>query len=175
MNKSILEAYLYMILISKKEKTFYNQLLDCRILEMVKKMSDISTEYLEKCLKTLEKSYAMIKSTAKDTIDYEIYRNSLVKSFEMTLEQSGKLLKKKLLPFFATKREVDHLSFKDIFRYASKHALIDENAVERWFTYRDNRNNIAHDYGQSFAEETLKLIEQFIKDTKELKRIIDCD
>ena len=57
-------------------------------------MSEINTEYLQRCLDTLKKSYEMIKTVQEDTIEYEMYRNSLVKGFEMTLEQSGKLLKK---------------------------------------------------------------------------------
>lgn len=138
-------------------------------------MSEISTEYLSRCLETLKKSYEMIKSVPENSIEYEMYRNSLLKGFEMTLEQSGKLLKKKLVPYFATKKSVDTLSFKDIFRNAHKHLLLDENAVNRWFKYRDNRNNTAHDYGKAFAEQTLSLIEDFIKDTEELKKVIDND
>ncbi len=136
-------------------------------------MSNINTEYLQKCLETLEKSYLMIKMSDEGSIDYEMYRNSLVKGFEMTLEQSGKLLRKKLSPYFASKKASDKLSFKDLFRYALKHSLLDEKAVERWFKYRDNRNNTAHDYGRSFAEETLLLIDDFILDVKELKKVID--
>ena len=71
----------------------------------------------------------------------------------MTLEQSGKLLKKKLIPYCASKKKsVDTLTFKDIFRHAAKHSLIMEEEAERWFKYRDNRNNTAHDYGRAFAE-----------------------
>ena len=79
-------------------------------------MSEISTEYLQKCIATLEKSYEMLSQTQEGTIDYELYRNSLVKGFEMTLEQSGKLLKKKIAPYFATKKALDALTFKEIFR-----------------------------------------------------------
>ena len=85
-------------------------------------MSEINTEYLNRCLETLKKSYEMIKSVPENSIEYEMYRNSLVKGFEMTLEQSGKLLKKKLVPYFATKKSVDTLSFKDIFRNANKYS-----------------------------------------------------
>lgn len=56
-------------------------------------MADINTEYLEKNITVLEKSYEMLQQATEGTIDYELYRNSLVKGFEMTLEQSGKLLK----------------------------------------------------------------------------------
>ncbi len=138
-------------------------------------MGEINTEYLQRCIDTLKKSYVMINSSKEGTIDYEMYRNSLVKSFEMTLEQSGKLLKKKLIPYFATKKAVDVLSFKDIFRHAHKHSLLDEQAVERWFKYRDNRNNTAHDYGVAFAQKTLSLIETFLSDVEKLKSMIEND
>lgn len=135
-------------------------------------MSQINTEYLQKCIATLEKSYEMLQKTQEDTIDYELYRNSLVKGFELSLEQCGKLLKKVLNGYFASKKAVDMLTFKDIFREAHKHSLITEEA-QRWFKYRDNRNNTAHDYGQAFAEETLALVKDFLSDIKQLKKVID--
>lgn len=136
-------------------------------------MSEINTEYLARCIATLEKSYEMLQQAPKDSIDYELYRNSLVKGFEMTLEQSGKLLKKVLNPYFASKKTVDTLTFKDIFRQAHKHSLITEEETKRWMQYRDNRNSTAHDYGQAFAEETLSLVKKFLEDVKNLKKVID--
>lgn len=133
----------------------------------------ISTEHLQKCMETLEKSYDLIKKSEEGSVDYEMYRNSLVKSFEMTLEQAGKLLKKRITPYFATNKEADKLNFKDIFRNAEKFSLISESEVERWFKYRDNRNNTAHDYGEAFAQETLSLIDDFINDVKNLKKVIE--
>ena len=136
-------------------------------------MSDINTEYLQKCIATLEKSYEMLLQTQDGTIDYELYRNSLVKGFEMTLEQSGKLLKKLLNPYFASKRAVDMLSFKDLFRQAHKHSLLTEEETKRWMKYRDNRNSTAHDYGQAFAEETLTLVKDFLIDVENLRKVIE--
>lgn len=135
-------------------------------------METISTEYLEKCINTLEQSYVLLMKAEEDSIEYEIYRNSLIKGFEMTLEQSGKLLRKKLEPYFSSKRELDKVNFKDLFRHAARHSLLNSNEVERWFKYRDNRNNTAHDYGQQFAEETLSLINSFMDDAKNLKKMI---
>lgn len=132
----------------------------------------INTEVLEKCILTLEKSYESIKNSQEGSIEYEMYRNSLVKSFEITLEQAGKLLKKRITPYFATNKAVDNLNFKDIFRSALKHSLISKEETERWLLYRDNRNNTAHDYGKAFAEETLMLIESFLTDVKNLKKVI---
>ena len=138
-------------------------------------MSEINTEYLQKCIDTTSKSYNYLKNMQEGTIDYEVYRNSLVKGFEMTLEQCGKLLKKKITPFLSSKKAADMLSFKDIFRHAHKYSLITIEETERWMKYRDNRNNTAHDYGQKFAEETLSIIEDFLNDAENLKKVIDND
>ena len=136
-------------------------------------MSEISTELLQRYILTLEKSYSMLQQVQEGTIDYELYRNSLVKGFEMTLEQSGKLLKKVLNPYFASKKMVDMLSFKDVFRQAHKHSLITEEETARWMKYRDNRNSTAHDYGQAFAEETLTLVKDFLIDVENLRKVIE--
>ena len=112
----------------------------------------INTETLDRYIETLQKSYDSIKTSEEGSIDYEMYRNSLVKSFELTLEQAGKLLKKKITPFFATNKAVDSLYFKDIFRNALKYSILNKEEVERWFKYRDNRNNTAHDYGKKFKK-----------------------
>ncbi|MGD9637744.1 MAG: nucleotidyltransferase substrate binding protein [Alphaproteobacteria bacterium] len=138
-------------------------------------MSSISTEFLNRCIETLEKSYSLLLNAPKDSIDYEMYRNSLVKGFEMTLEQGGKLLRKKLKPYFASSKEVDKLAYKELFRHALKHGLLEEALVERWFKYRDNRNSTTHDYGEKFASETISLIEDFIKDAKKLEGVIAND
>lgn len=116
-----------------------------------------------------------MKKSEEDSIEYEVFRNSLVKGFEMTLEQSGKLLKKKILPFLASKKAADMLTFKEIFRQANKCSILSNEETERWMAYRDNRNSTAHDYGVSFAEETLKLIPDFLTDAQNLKKIIDHD
>ncbi len=136
-------------------------------------MEKINTDYLNRCIKALEQSYKLLKTVSEDSIEYEMYRNSLVKGFEMTIEQSGKLLKKKLFPYFPSKRELDKVTYKDLYRHALKHSLLEQGEVERWFKYRDNRDSTAHDYGEEFAKETLSLIDSFIADALRLKDVID--
>ncbi len=136
-------------------------------------MAEIRTEYLQKCIDTLERSYQMLGQAEEGSIDYELYRNSLVKGFELTIEQSGKMLRKVIEPYCASKRAADALTFKDLFRHAHMHGLITAEESERWMVYRDNCNATAHDYGEAFADETLALTESFIKDAKRLKEVID--
>jgi nucleotidyltransferase substrate binding protein (TIGR01987 family) len=133
----------------------------------------IDTTFLKKCITTLENAYLALEDQTEKEGLYDIYRAACVKEFELILEQSGKLLKKRLHAYFANNREADKLTFKDIFRYATKHTLMDTATCERWFVYRDNRNTTAHDYGENFAETTLKLIPEFIADARDLSRIIE--
>ncbi|TAL44391.1 MAG: hypothetical protein EPN89_14075 [Methylovulum sp.] len=74
--------------------------------------------------------------------------------------------------YFATPKQADKLVFKDIFRYAAKYDLITLAEAERWLQYRDNRNDTAHDYGVGFADETLILLPQFIKDAYKIHAVI---
>jgi nucleotidyltransferase substrate binding protein (TIGR01987 family) len=130
---------------------------------------NLRTEHLARCLQTLEKSLEQLKRVPEDSIDYEIYRNAVVKGFELTLETAGKMLRKGVKTYTGNPRTVDELNFKEVFRHAAKHGLLDSAAVERWMAYRDNRNNTAHDYGKGFAEETLALMPNFLKDARRLE------
>lgn len=129
----------------------------------------LNTDHLARCILTLENSLARLNQAKADSIDYEVFRNAVIKSFELTLETSGKLLRKTLKRYLASAREVDALTYKSVFRHALKHGLVDDKAVERWFAYRDNRNDTAHDYGVEFTKTTLKLLPLFLKDAKKLQ------
>lgn len=132
----------------------------------------IDTEYYERCIKTLQNAYTLLNKENPDTIDYDIYRSACIKEFEIILEQSGKLLRKVLNPYFHSSKEVDRLYFKDLFRHAVLRSLITGESCQRWLEYRDNRNNIAHDYGVNFAEDTLALLPAFIADALEFAEMI---
>ena len=54
---------------------------------------EINTTFLEKCILALETVLQLLQKTKKDSLEYEIYRASTIKEFEIILEQSGKLLK----------------------------------------------------------------------------------
>jgi len=134
---------------------------------------NIDTTYISRCNLALAKAYEQLQNYTIDDIEYDIYRSAIIKEFEIILEQSGKLLKKRLKPYLHTNKAVDRLVFKDIFRQAGLHGLLDINEVERWLEYRDNRNNTSHDYGAELANEILVIIEQFIIDSKVLIEVIN--
>ena len=124
----------------------------------------IDTTFLGRCLDALDG----LRRHGSDDVLHEVFRAASVKEFELALEQSGKLLKKHLRPWFASHRQ----AFKDVFRHAAKHGLIDADACERWLRYRDNRNDTAHDDGVGFAEATLKLLPDFLADARALADVI---
>jgi hypothetical protein len=128
----------------------------------------INTEHLKRSIQTLEHSLGALIKSEPGSIEYEVFRNATVRGFELTLETSGKLLKKALKPFFASPRFVDQLNFKDLLRYGAKHGIIHIDELQRWFQYRDNRNDTAHDYGEAFAEKTLSLLPDFVADAGRL-------
>ena len=133
---------------------------------------EINTTFLEKCILALETVLQLLQKTKKDSLEYEIYRASTIKEFEIILEQSGKLLKKCLKPYFHSSKEVDNLAFKAIFKQAGNHGLLKIEEVKRWLEYRDNRNTTSHDYGVALAEKTLPLLPQFILDARTLSQVI---
>ena len=62
----------------------------------------IDTTFLRRCIDTLERAMdeIVIHGTTEDFL-YDIYCAACVKEFELVLEQSGKLLRKRLANFFA--------------------------------------------------------------------------
>ena len=134
----------------------------------------IDTTFLRRCIASLERAVEGIERLDDSgDVMYDIFRAACVKEFELVLEQSGKLLRKRLAAYFASNRQADRLNFKNLFRHAARHDLITTDAVERWLGYRDHRNDTAHDYVEDFAEATLPLLPEFIEDAKSLADMIE--
>ena len=132
----------------------------------------INTVFLNRCIDTLDAAFNQLQSHKPTHAFYDIFHAASVKEFELVLELSGSLPKKRLRPYLASNRQADRLTFKNAFRYAAKHGLISVEACERWLSYRDNRNSTAHDYCEAFAETTLKLLPDFIVDARELAKVV---
>lgn len=129
----------------------------------------LNVDHLRRTADTLEQAILrLVETPAQDEVLYDLYRNAAIKSFELSLETSGKLLRKALKLFGGSPREVDRLVFNDVLRHAGKHDLLDVAGVERWLAYRANRNTTAHDYGAGFANDTLKILPAYLDDVRQL-------
>lgn len=132
----------------------------------------LDTEFLERCIVILEAALDRIRSAAAGDVAYDIFRAACVKEFEIIQEQCGRLLKKRLRPYFASNQQADGLAFKPIFRHAAQNGLITVEECERWLEYRDHRNQTAHLYGEVFAKATLELLPRFVADARHLAATI---
>jgi nucleotidyltransferase substrate binding protein (TIGR01987 family) len=129
----------------------------------------LNTDHLKRCIGTLETSFAFYQKAEPDSIDQEVFRNAIVKGYELTQETAFKLIKRALKDYGHGGKKLDATPIKDLLRLAATHGLMSVDEVERWFAYRDNRNSTAHDYGEGFAKETLSLLPGFIADAKTLE------
>ena len=138
----------------------------------------LNVDHLLRTAATLEQAVLAVQRTPpSDEVFYDLYRNAAIKSFELSLETAGKLMRKALKLFGANPREVDRLVFNEVLRHCGKHGVLDVSAVERWLQYRANRNSTAHDYGVGFANQTLGLLPDFLVDVRalaaQLQRVFD--
>ena len=135
----------------------------------------IDTQFLRHHSDVLEYAMGKLNLTDPDEVSHDMYGAACLKEFEIVLQQSGSLLRKILGGCLADNRQADRLVFKDIFRHAAKHGLIDSEACKRWLSYRDNLNGITHDCGEVLAKSTLELLPGFIADARTLARAIQTE
>jgi nucleotidyltransferase substrate binding protein (TIGR01987 family) len=133
---------------------------------------NLNTDHLKRYIDTLRSSLELYGQAAAGSINQEIFRNAIVKGYELAQETSFKLIKKSLREYGHGAKKLDSTPVKDLLRLAATHGLMTIEEVERWFAYRDNRNNTAHDYGENFAKETLRLIPGFIEDVSRLEAVL---
>lgn len=133
---------------------------------------NLNTEHLKRCIQTLQSSLVLFERAEPDSINQEIFRNAIVKGYELAQETGFKLLKKALREYGHGSKKLDQTPVKELLRLSATHGLMTLEQVERWFAYRDNRNNTAHDYGEGFAKQTLVLLPAFIADVSSLEAIL---
>lgn len=129
---------------------------------------NLDFENLKKCIRTLDNSLKLLEQNDPETEVYEVYRNAVIKGFELTLETSGKLLRKVLRDYAAAPGALSRMVFKDVLRLAARHDILAPDEVRRWFSYREARNETAHDYGEGLAENVVSLVKDFLRDVEAL-------
>ncbi len=133
----------------------------------------LNTDHLQRCIQTLQSSLRLYQAAEAGSIDQEVFRNAIVKGYELSQETTFKLLRKALKEYGHSSKKLNETPIKEVLRLAATHNLMSVAEVERWFKYRDNRNNTAHDYGEGFAKETLSLLPDFITDISALAQQLE--
>lgn len=132
----------------------------------------LNTDHLGRCIGTLESSLQLYLQAQPGSINQEVFRNAIVKGYELTQETVFKLIKRALKDYGHGGKKLDATPVKELLRLAATHGLMSIEEVERWFAYRDNRNSTAHDYGEGFAKETLALLPGFIVDAHAVEQTL---
>ncbi len=133
----------------------------------------IDTTFLRRRVASLERAMERIDRVRDDDSMRALLRTACVREFELALDQSGKLLRKRLADWFASNKKADRLCFRDLFRHAARHDLLALDAVERWLSYRGNRDLEATGFGEGFADATMELLPSFVEDARTLADVID--
>ncbi len=90
----------------------------------------LNVDHLLRTAAKLEQAVLAVQRTPdSDEVLYDLYRNAAIKSFELSLETAGKLLRKALKAFGSSPRNVDNLVFNDVLRHAGKHGLLDQEGA----------------------------------------------
>jgi nucleotidyltransferase substrate binding protein (TIGR01987 family) len=92
-----------------------------------------------------------------------VTRDAAIKRFEYTFELCWKFLKRWLENETADST-IDSFSKKELFRAGREYGLIRD--VEAWFRYNRARNETAHTYNETKAEEVYAVIKDFVADAQ---------
>ena len=116
----------------------------------------LSIEPLHKAFLSLVKALAR---ASIDPSDLEL-RDACIQRFEYTYELSIKLIKRYIEFAMPLPENVDQLNYRDLLRIAFELGLIDP--VERWFEYREARNQTSHAYDESKAKLVYAILPDFV-------------
>lgn len=137
---------------------------------------NIDTNYMHERVAKLELALSALKpkeATNDAGCDAYVYQAICAEEFERILKQGHKLLRRCLTAYTSSNLEVDRMVFKDVFRHAAKHDLLNDEAVTRWFAYRDTYNRTANESELEISEEILEMLPAFIVDAKALTDAIE--
>ena len=80
---------------------------------------NLNTDHLKRCIETLRLSLTFYEKAATDSIDQDIFRNAIVKGYELAQETSFKLLKKALRDYGHGAQKIDTTLIKDLLRLSA--------------------------------------------------------
>ena len=138
-------------------------------------MPRINTDNLIQTVTTLELALEGLRGQEPGEPMYNVYRGACMNEFQVVLDLTASLLRRRLRPYFATIRQVNDLTFRQVFREAARLHLISLDECRRWLDYRDHRNRIAHRYGREFAEQALTALPPMIEDARRIAEVIGAE
>lgn len=96
----------------------------------------------------------------------EELRDAVIQRFEYTFELAWKFLRRQLAQEVASPKDLDLMSYQELFREGARRGLIRD--PERWFFFRYCRNLTLHTYDPAKAEEVAQAVPSFLQEVQAL-------
>jgi nucleotidyltransferase substrate binding protein (TIGR01987 family) len=121
---------------------------------------EVETTQLEKAHASLRRAIAVFErvSGGHDTDLIETTRAGVVQNFEVSYEQSWKVLRRWLMAYFGVD-DAELSQRRQLYRIAARHLLIDD--VEAWWDFHAARNLTSHTYNPVIALEVAAIACRF--------------
>lgn len=124
-------------------------------------------ESLEKTLKVADDE-AFMSRLSED--QKEAVKAGVIQNFEFTYELCWKFMRRWLEVNLGSVY-VEGVARRQLFRLSAEHRLLGD--VDRWMEYHDARNETAHTYDESTAEDVFETAQQFLADAQELLKALE--
>ena len=98
----------------------------------------------------------------------EQFRAATIQAFEFTYELAAKMIQRQLVQIAANPDALREMDFADRMRDAADAGIVREAAP--FMRYRELRNKTSHTYDPDRAEETVTVIDEFLRDVRFLLR-----
>ena len=130
---------------------------------------------ITRSVNTLELALECLRERESGEVMYAVYRSVCMNEFQVIMELTDSLLRRRLMPYFATVSQVNELTLGRVFRESARRSLISVEECQRWLGYRNHRDAIAHRYGGELAECVLAVLPLLVEDGRRIAAVIGAE
>ena len=106
----------------------------------------------------------MYHAARNESVEQEVFRNAIVKGYELCQETILKLLRDILQAHTNSSHRLEQLTIREQLQMAISNNLMTPMEVERWHIYHEKECGIVDEIEIGISDETLILLPQFIQD-----------
>ena len=129
---------------------------------------------LRKAVESLEKTIRVADDDAfmsrLEEDQKQAVKAGVILNFEFTYELCWKFMKR-WLEMNLGSAHVTGVTRRQLFRLSAEHQLVGD--VDRWMVYHDARNETAHTYDESTAEDVFETANEFLDDAQKLLQALE--
>jgi len=135
---------------------------------------ELDLSSLRKAVESLEKTVRVADDDAfmsrLEEDQKQAVKAGVIQNFEFTYELCWKFMKR-WLEMNLGSVYVAGVSRRQLFRLSAEHQLLSD--VDRWMEYHDARNETAHTYDESTAEDVFDTAHKFLADSQKLLQALE--